>query len=244
MQSEGCSPSTIRNALLPLRVIYRRAANRGEVATIPTTGLELPAVRGRRDRIASPAEACALLAALPEQDRAIWATAFYAGLRRGEIMALRWEDVDLKHDVLRVRRSYDPIAGPIEPKSRAGTRTVPIASVLRGELLAHRLRSGRFVGLVFGRAAERPFNPASLSNRAGRAWKASGLTPIGLHECRHTCASFLIAAGANAKALSVILGHSTIGITFDRYGHLMPGAEAQVGSLLDEFLAGSATAQA
>lgn len=80
---------------MPLRAIYRRAIARGEVEVNPTTGLELPAVRSKRDRIASPEEAAALIAALPEQDRALWATAMYAGLRRGELMALRWDHLDL-----------------------------------------------------------------------------------------------------------------------------------------------------
>lgn len=65
--AQGLDPSTIRNALMPLRAIYRRAVARGNVAVNPTTGLELPAVRGRRDRIASPDEAAALLNALPER---------------------------------------------------------------------------------------------------------------------------------------------------------------------------------
>jgi hypothetical protein len=73
--AEGLDPSTIRNTLMPLRAIYRRALARGEITLNPTTGLELPAVRGRRDRIASPAEAAALIEALPEHDRALWATA-------------------------------------------------------------------------------------------------------------------------------------------------------------------------
>jgi len=71
-----------------------------------------------------------------------------------------------------------------------------------------------------------------------RAWKAAGLTPISLHECRHTYASFMIAAGVNAKALSTYMGHANISTTFDRYGHLMPGNEAEAAGLLDEFLAG------
>jgi integrase len=79
--AKGLDPSTVRNALMPLRAIYRRALARGEVAVNPTTGVELPAVRGCRDRIASPAEAAALIEALPEDDRALWATALYAGLR-------------------------------------------------------------------------------------------------------------------------------------------------------------------
>jgi len=81
---EGLDASTIRNAFLPVRAIFRRAVARGEVAVNPTAGLELPAVRGRRDRIASAVEAEQLLAALPVGERALWATAFYAGLRLGE----------------------------------------------------------------------------------------------------------------------------------------------------------------
>jgi hypothetical protein len=83
--AQGLDPSMIRNALMPLRAIYRRALSRGDVSVNPTTGLELPAVRGRRDRIATPQEAAALLAALPKADRAVWVTALYAGLRRGEL---------------------------------------------------------------------------------------------------------------------------------------------------------------
>jgi integrase len=104
LRADGLDPSTIRNAIMPLRAIYRRAIEEGVVAVNPTANLRLPAVRGRRDRIASPEEAARLIAAAPEQDRALWATAFYAGLRRGELMALRIEDVDLASGVVRVER--------------------------------------------------------------------------------------------------------------------------------------------
>lgn len=76
-------------------MVYRRALRRGDIAVNPTADLDLPAIEGRRDRIASPAEAEKLLAALEETDRVIYATALYAGLRLGELRALRWEDVDL-----------------------------------------------------------------------------------------------------------------------------------------------------
>ena len=105
--ARGDDASTIRNTLMPLRAIFRRAVARGDVAVNPTTGLELPAVRGRRDRIVSPEQAAKLLDALPERDRALWATALYGGLRRGELQALRWEDVDLAKGVITVERAWD-----------------------------------------------------------------------------------------------------------------------------------------
>lgn len=258
MLAKGADPSTIRNAIMPLRVIFRRAVSRGEVAVNPCTGLELPAVRGRRDRIASPEEAARLLAALPTDDRALWATATYGGLRAGELMALRWDDVDLASGVIRVERAWDPKSHEIvEVKTRAGRRRVPIAAVLRDYLLEHKLQ-GAGEGLVFGRSAAVPFSQSSIRRRAHSAWKAANakktlelerelteaetLRPIGLHECRHTFASMMIAAGVNAKALSTYMGHANISITLDRYGHLMPGNEDEAASLLDAYLARSDTA--
>ena len=221
---------------MPLRAIFRRAVARGEVALNPTTGLELPAVRGRRDRIASPNEAARLIEAAPETERALWAAAFYAGLRLGELRALQWPDVDSSVGVIRVHRAWDPREGEIEPKSRAGVRDVPIPAVLRSHLAAHRLASGRTEGLVFGRTPSDPFNPATANARVGKAWKTAGLTPIGLHEARHTYASLMIAAGVNAKALATYMGHSSVTTTFDRYGHLMPGNVDEAVALLDAFL--------
>src|SRR5439155_22334112 len=102
-----------------------------------------------------PEEAQRLLAALPERDRPVWATALYAGLRRGELMALRWENVDLAAGVIRVERSYDDKGRvEIEPKSRAGKRTVPIVGALRDVLVAYRASHDRDRGLVFGSSAE------------------------------------------------------------------------------------------
>jgi integrase len=234
LRATGLDASTIRNAVAPLRVIFRRAVARGVVAVNPTSGLELPTPEGKRDRIADPGEATRLLAVLPEPDRPVWATALYAGLRRGELLALRWEHVDLGRGVIRVAASWDVKEGVVEPKSRAGHRSVPIAAVLRDYLIGHKLRSGRSEGLAFGRSAETPFDPRALARRAATAWKNAKpkVEPIGLHECRHTFASLMIAAGVNAKALSTYMGHSSITVTLDRYGHLMPGMRTrrQAGS--------------
>jgi integrase len=240
--AEGLNASTIRNALMPLRAIFRRAVARGEVAVNPTSGIELPAVRGRRDRIAAPDEAARLIAAVPEGDRPLWATAMYSGLRRGELMALRWEDVDLAAGLIRVERSWDPKERVfVTPKSRAGRRTVPLPAILRDYLDEHKLRTGG-EGLVFGRSKTEPFDASVTAGRAATAWKKAGLTPITLHEARHTFASLMIGASVNAKALSTCMGHASVTITYDRYGHLMPGNEDKAAALLDAYLARSDTA--
>jgi integrase len=237
MLADGADPSTIRNALMPVRVIFRRLVGRGVVALNPAAGLELPASRGRRDRIASPEEAAALLAAIPTvDDRAVWATAMYAGLRAGELQALEWQAIDLAAGTIAVERAWDPKACEfVAPKSRAGRRRVPIAAALRDYVLAHKLDADG-EGLAFARPDGRPFLGAALRRRALAAWKTAGLTSITLHECRHTFASLMIAAGVNAKALSTYMGHANIGITMDTYGHLMPGNEDEAAGLLDAYL--------
>jgi integrase len=236
--ADGLNPSTIDVTLLPLRAIYRRALSRGEVAVNPCTGLVLPARSGRRERFASPEEAEALIAALPIEDQAIWATAMYAGLRRGELQALHAEDVDLASGVIRVERGWDYHEGAIELKSNAGRRKVPIAGVLRDHLTEHRMQTAREGSeLLFGATAASPFDPSKLTRRADRAWRTAELDRLTLHNCRHSFASLMIAAGVNAKALSTYMGHANISITLDRYGHLMPGNEEEAAGLLDAYLA-------
>jgi integrase len=236
LMGQELEPMTVRNAIMPLRTIYRRAVQDGEAAVNPCEHLRLPAPEGRRERIASVEEAANLLAALRESDRAVWATAFYAGLRRGELQGLQWTDVDLSAGLIHVRRAWDEReARFIEPKSRAGTRDVPIVAVLREHLVRHRMLTGRSEGFVFGRDANRPFIASNLRQRSVTDWK--GVKGIGLHEARHTFASILIAAALNAKAISTYMGHSSVQVTFDRYGHLMPGNEAEAVEKIDAYLA-------
>jgi integrase len=102
MLSAELDASTIRNTLMPLRAIFRHLSAIDEVAVNPTSGLQVPAVRSRGYRIASPDEASDLIAAVPRQDRALWATAMYAGLRRGELQALDWSDADLAEGLISV----------------------------------------------------------------------------------------------------------------------------------------------
>ncbi len=234
MVSEGLASNTIKSALLPLRVIYRFAIRYERCANNPTQNLSIGSTETPRDRIADPQEAANLISVLPEpRDRALWATAVYAGLRRGELLALRAENIDFKRRTIRVTESCDASSRQFTtPKTKAGVRTVPVPSVLLEYLLAVRIPAG----LIFGRTPQEPEPGTSLRRRARAAWKTAGLEPIGLHECRHTYASYMIAAGANAKTLSTYMGHANIAITLDRYGHLFPGNEAEAADLLDDFL--------
>lgn len=254
-RDDGLKPATVRNSLDPLRTIYRRAIQRDQVAVNPTLNLDVARVDNHRERFATADEAAALIAALPTGEQALWATAFYAGLRRSELRALRWSNVDLAEGIIRVDRAWnDGADAEHRTKTKAAVRKVPIVPSLARLLKAHKLATGRDGSdLVFGRTATEPFTPTTARSRALRAWdkanvaaeksigrplrESERLHPIGLHECRHTFASFMIAAGANAKALSVVMGHGSITITYDVYGKLMPGGEAEVGRLLSDYLA-------
>ena len=89
---------------------------------------------------------------------------------------------------------------------------------------------------MFGRSETQPFSDSGYRTRASRVWTKAGLTPLGFHEARHTYASLMIASGANAKTISTMMGHSSITITLDLYGHLFPGAEAEAAAMLDAYL--------
>jgi integrase len=147
------------------------------------------------------------------------------------LRALRWCDVDLAACVIRVRRSWDRVAGELAPKSEAGERSVPIPAALRGFLSARKVVSED--ELVFGREPGVPFEPWTIGERARRARRQAGLDAITLHECRHTYASLMIAAGVDAKALQTFMGHASITVTLDRYGKLFPGSEDEAAALLN-----------
>jgi integrase len=238
---KNLAPATIDAALTPLKAMYRRAAGRGDVPINPTVGVEKPAVRTKPKQVVAPSDAEAMITALEPAERALWATAMYAGLRRGELIGLRREEIDLATGVLHVRRGWDMVEGEVAPKSRQGRRKVPIAGILRDHL-DERLLHADGDAHVFGS----PRWVSRANDRARERWEKRGLPVLTLHGCRHAYASFGIAAGLNAKTLSVYMGHATIAITLNLYGHLMPGAEDEATEMLDAFFArygGSTTAQ-
>jgi integrase len=203
------SPSTTTVTMLPLRALYRQAEAGRLVAAIPNAG-----------------------------DRAIWGTAMYGGLRRGELRALRRSQVKLADGVINVEKGWDVYEGEIDLKSKAGRRRVPIPAVPHDFLEVAFLETEDRGpdGHIFGPRKTSTFSPDKLQKRADEAWSAAKLDRITLHECRHTFASLMIVAGVNAESLQEFMGHASITITLDRYGHLMPGSEAEAASLLDAYL--------
>jgi integrase len=230
LAADGLAAATITATVAPVRAIYRRSRQLGEVQANPTNGLSVPAVNRRQTRFATAEQIEAMLDHLDDpKDRAIWGTALYAGLRRGELMALHREDVDLATGLIRIERGWDDCEGEVPPKSKQGRRKVPIPAVLRDRLAEY---------LIDGPASGRIFVGARDSYERGRkAAAAAGVEPPTLHECRHGYAALMIAAGVNVKALSTFMGHANIRITLDQYGHLLPGAEDEAAGLLDTFLA-------
>jgi integrase len=233
----GLASSTIGATVNALAAIYRRAVARGDVEVNPTRELELPAVRSEPRRVATPEHAERLLGLLGCAHRALWGTAIYAGLRRGELTALRWGDVDLAGGVIRVEHGWDRVEGEIAPKSRQGRRAVPIPAPLRDILIEHRMGADAQAVRVFRSSGWVEY----ASEKARETWRAHNLDPvITLHEGRHTYATMMIAAGVNAKALCTFMGHANISVTFDVYGKLFAGSEAEAAGLLEAFLSARA----
>jgi integrase len=162
---EDLAAATIHTTVAALQTVCRHELRRGRLSVNPADNLELPAVRNGRERVVSPTAAAALLSALREGDRALWATAVYGGLRRGELRALRASDVDLAAGVIRVERSVDDKQGIGETKGR-NRRCVPIPSALRQRLREQLMRTGRRGDeLLFGSTADSPFAPSRVTER-------------------------------------------------------------------------------
>jgi integrase len=166
--------------------------------------------------------------------------ALATGMRRGELLGLRWSDVDLDRAVLRVERSMEEtIKGGLrfkEPKTRHGRRSITLPATAIAVLREHRkaqqerrlqLGQGKAPAdaLVFTTWDGEPQSPNGLSKEWSRMLKQATLRPVTLHSLRHTHASHLIAAGHDVLAVSRRLGHGSPTITLGVYGHLFPNAD-------------------
>ena len=178
--------------------------------------------------------------------------AITTGLRRGELLALRWRDVDLEKGVLAVRQSIEQTKGRLafkEPKTKRGRRVVALPNVAIEALRRHRttqakrrLQLGSAYedrGLVLTRLDGRPMDPAETSKAFARVVAKANLPHLSLHGLRHTHATLLLRANVHPKVVSERLGHATIGITLDTYSHVLPDMQEAAAKKLDILLGSS-----
>lgn len=246
------SGQRIRNIFTPVQAIMRDAIQHDEIEVDPTSDLPLPKPARRRERVATPTETAELLDALPYDLQPLYATAAYAGLRRGEIRGLRVSDLHFNGErCISVERSWDDVAGIKPPKSDAGTRKTLLTETLRLILVEHIERTGRSgADFLFGRTATRPFTPSHVGRRARKAWatvnvkradsdELEPLVPIGLHELRHTFSTFLDHAGVSADRADRYMGHSNPTVQA-RYRHQLPGQLEEDARRLENYLTAAA----
>ncbi len=254
--AEGLSGSRIRSRVYAVSSLYRWARAREFTTADPTAGVQLPALDSKpRDRVATPAEFGKLLAMVEDADRVPLALAAYGSARAAEIRRLDWTDVDLS------RRAMLLSAGG--GKSAAASRAVPIVKPLLAILRAAHLRLGRPRSgkvcpplrasksgeLATNRTLERCREAWDEANKAERKEaRRDGreprlLTRINLHECRHTCATWLDHAGVSPKVASEWMGHATperqagaAAITLNTYTHMLEGELEKARDQLDAFL--------
>ena len=171
------------------------------------------------------------------QDRlyALYVVALTTGMRRGELLGLSWDSVDLDQRRLFVRQTLIAINYTLElssPKTKRSRRPITLDDATTFALVEHRARQDqeraqsasayRDRGLVFAKQNGEPMHPHSVSQGFDRRVKRLGLPRIRFHDLRHTSASLALAAGVHPKAVSERLGHASVTITLDTYSHVVP----------------------
>lgn len=164
-------------------------------------------------------------------------TAIFTGMRRGEILALTWHDVDFKHKTIRVNKSvYKNTV--VDPKTLASNRKVDMTNELCQVLQEHKKNRNKVTTLVFPNKEGKFMDPDNLVERFFKKLTGDcGLYSIRWHDLRHTYVSLLIAAGVPIKYIQSQVGHSSIQVTMDRYGHLLPDVNTQAVSALESLFA-------
>lgn len=243
------SPATVSQAYRTLNRVLAAAVEDELLGRNPLAGVKPPRVDPQEMRFLTHAEVSLLAESIDERYKALVLVAAYAGLRSGELRALRRQNVDLLRRTITVVEQVQHIDGRYDvssPKSGAGRRAVAIPRLVADALELHiRENEGRSaIGLVFHAPDGGYLNEQNFRQRTwAPAVKAAGLEPLRLHDLRHTCASLAIAAGADVKVLQRMLGHASAALTLDRYGHLMPGQAESVADRLDEMARAAGTAK-
>jgi integrase len=218
------SPRTRNKLLVVMHGVFRRAQHVWGLPINPVAGVEKQRQRSSGDiDVFSPEEIMALMrAAASEQDGAIYLTAAFTGLRRGELLALRWRDVDFAGSLIRVRANY---AGSQLTTPKSGkVRSVPMAPTV-AEALARLAQRENFVDdddLVFAGEAGGYLDGSAVRRRYAAALTRAGLRPLRFHDLRHTFGTRMIAK-ADIRRVQEWMGHADIQTTM-RYLHYAPRA--------------------
>ncbi len=247
----GLSPASVVQLHAVLRRALGRAA-RWDLVTRNVAGLVTPPRLERREMSTlSPEQARSLLdAADGDRLEALYTLAVTTGMRQGEILALRWREVDLDGGSLQVKatlqRNHEGFVFA-EPKTAHSRRQVALAGAVVRGLHRHRVRQAEErlqIGtawedndLVFANEVGRPIEATNLRNRS--FWpllKRAALPRIRFHDLRHTAATLLLGEGMHPKIVSEMLGHSKIAITLDLYSHVTPTMQRQAAETMDAVL--------
>ncbi|MGK2964451.1 MAG: tyrosine-type recombinase/integrase, partial [Tepidiformaceae bacterium] len=248
----GLSPASVVRTHAILHSALKQAMRWNLIPRNPAEAARPPAMTRPEMRYLDRTQVQLLLETATDPTmRALYSVAATAGLRRGEIVGLRWSDIDLERRVLTVQRTAHRVRGMGivfgEPKTRAGRRSVRLSAVsvayLRTHRAAqneHRLRIGPAWNdndLVFTSAVGTPIEEARVTRLFQRDLDRAGLPRIRMHDLRHTAATLLIEEGVNMKAVQAALGHATIGITMDTYAHVTPAMQDSVAEAMDRIFA-------
>lgn len=227
-----------RKVLVSLKSLLGEAVEREWIDASPATSVKLKRQTRhiKRAEIPTKEEIRLLLEHAKPRHRALIVTAVFTGMRISELRGLTWEHVDFERRILRVRGRANRLNEMGSPKSSAGTRDIPMAPMVVGALQAWQPNCPNGpLGLVFpngagnietyGNIMRRVFYPLQI---AAGVVDASGRPKYGFHALRHAAASMMIEQNWPAKKIQTILGHSSVTMTFDVYGHLFTRAEDDV----------------
>jgi integrase len=253
-EGAGLAPRTVGHVHRLLHRVLGHAVKWSLTGGNPVTAAEPPRVQRSEIEILAPGEIRAVLEAL--RGRPLYTVAVIGlatGMRRGEIAALRWDDIDLDGGKLRVERSLEQTNAGLAfkaPKTKAGRRVVSIPASIVAELREHwrrqqeqRLALGMGKAgpddLVFARPDASPWPPDSLTADWARTVRALKLPKVTLHALRHTHVSQLIAAGLDVVTVSRRIGHSNPTVTLGVYAHLFGNTDDRAAAAVESALAGA-----
>jgi integrase len=253
--SDGLAPKTVRNVHTTIHKALRDAVRKDLVPRNVADAADAPKLTRpgeKRMKTWTPAEVTTFFEAIAEHRLAIaYVLAATTGMRRGEILGLRWNDVDIKGRRLTITRTILSVAYEITegtPKTAKGRRSIALDAETARLLGQHRALQSAERGagptaggddFVFSKPDGRPIHPDYFSQTFDRTVKRLGLPRIRLHDLRHTHATLGLAAGVPVKIMSERLGHATAAFTQDVYMHAIPAMEEAAADQIGELLFGS-----